>query len=94
MKDARVIRWLGVLSLIGGVTAVPIIVSFVVTGWGEPCTAEYQRYELLNRLMAVSLFFMASGWLGLFVLWPGGYGRWGALLTYNKVPDEVGTAVP
>jgi len=76
----RLIRWLGVLSLLGGMSALLIIIVFAATEWGLPGTVAYQRYELLNRLMAVSLLFMTAGWLGVVMIWPGGYGRWGALL--------------
>lgn len=48
-------RWLGVVSVLGGITALPLMVAFMATGFGEPGTAAYQTYELLNRLMAISL---------------------------------------
>jgi hypothetical protein len=73
-------KWLGILSLIGGVTAVPLMIAFAITGWGAPGTAAYRTYELLNRLMAISLLLMAAGWLGLAFRIPAGYGRWGAWL--------------
>ncbi|MCI0397039.1 MAG: hypothetical protein L0332_05520 [Chloroflexi bacterium] len=77
------IRWSGVLSLFSGVTAVPLMVALALTGWGEPGTAAYQTYETLNRLMIISLLLMAAGWIGLLLLWPGGYGREGALLALS-----------
>lgn len=73
-------RWLGVVSLAGGFTAFPLMIAFALTGWGEPGTAAYRTYELLNRLMAFSLLLMAAGWLGLALRIPSGYGRWGAWL--------------
>jgi hypothetical protein len=72
-------RRLGLLSLLGGISAVPLMVAFASTGWGEPGTTAYQTYETLNRLMACSLLLMVPGWLGLFLALPRGYGRWGAL---------------
>jgi hypothetical protein len=44
-------------------------------------TAAYQRYELLNRLMAVALVFMAAGWFGVGQV-VGGNGRWAARLAF------------
>lgn len=54
-------RWLGVFSLLGGITAIPLMVAFLATGFGEPGTAAYGTYERLNRLMAVSLLLMSAG---------------------------------
>lgn len=71
-------RWLGVLSPLGGITAVPLMSAFMVTGFGEPGTAVYETYEQLNRLMAMSLLLMTAGWLGAGLEWPGGPGRWAA----------------
>lgn len=73
-------RWLGILSLLGGITAVPLMMAFMAAGFGEPGTAAYQTYELLNRLMAVSLLLMAAGWLGARLVWPAGLGHWAASL--------------
>lgn len=75
----NIIRWLGLLSLLGGISAVPLMVAFAVSGWGEPGTAAYQTYETLNRLTAFALLLMVPGWIGLFLALPRGYGRWGAL---------------
>ena len=35
------LRLWGVLSLVGGVTAVPLLIAFYVTGWGAPGTAVF-----------------------------------------------------
>ena len=75
-------RWLGVLSVLGGITAVPLMVAFMVTGYGEPGTAAYETYEQLNRVMAVSLLLMAAGWLGAWLAWPAGPGRWAAAVAF------------
>jgi hypothetical protein len=84
---------LGGLSLLGGITAVPLIIALSRTGWGEPGTVAYQIYELLNRLMAVSLLLMASGWLGVVLVWPGGTGRWAARLALvGSIIMAAGTA--
>ena len=50
MKHSQV--W-GRLSLIGGLTAVLLLIAFTQTGWGAPGTAVYQTYELLYRLLAL-----------------------------------------
>ena len=86
-------KLLGLLSLAGGLAAIPLMIAFALTGWGAPGTAAYRTYELLNRLMAIALLLMAGGWLGLVLRLatidrrsgqalksPGGYGRWGAWL--------------
>ena len=79
---SRLIKVLGGLALLGGVTAVPLIIGFDQTGWDRPGSFVYQQYELLNRRMAGSLLLMAAGWLGM-VLWlPKGYGRWAAIGTF------------
>ena len=75
-------RWLGVLSVLGGITAVPLMLAFTATGFGEPGTAAYETYEQLNRLMAVSLLLMTAGWLGAWRAWPGGPGRWAAAVAF------------
>lgn len=85
-------RFLGILSLVGGITAVPLLITFYQTGWGAPGTAVYERYELLNRLMAGVLLLMGAGWLGVWQLLLG-YARWAALLAFFGVLTiAVGTA--
>jgi hypothetical protein len=79
-EGKKLIRWLGVLSLVGGFTALPLMIAFAITGWGGPGTVAYRTYELLNRLMAISLLFMSAGWVGLAFKSPAGYGRWGGWL--------------
>jgi hypothetical protein len=83
MNDkSRLIRVLGVLALVGGITAVFLIIAFEKTGWGSPGTAVYQTYEVLNRRMAGALLLMTAGWLGM-VLWlPKGYGRLTAVVAF------------
>lgn len=74
-KSERLIQGLGSLCLVGGVTAVCLIIAFEQTGWDKPGSLVYQTYEMLNRRMAGALLLMAAGWLGM-VLWlPQGYGR-------------------
>ncbi|MCI0396378.1 MAG: hypothetical protein L0332_24575 [Chloroflexi bacterium] len=58
-------RILGVLSLLGGAAAIPLMFAFLNVGWGDPGTAAYQRYETLNRLTSVALLFIAAGWWGV-----------------------------
>jgi hypothetical protein len=82
----------GGLSLIGGITAVPLLIAFHQTGWGAPGTAVYAQYELLNRLMAVALLFMAAGWVGMWQVMTG-YGRWAALMAFiGLLAIAAGTA--
>lgn len=78
------LRFWGILSLVGGLTAIPLLVAFSVTGWGAPGTAVYQTYELLNRLMAAALLLMAGGWVGVWRALAG-YGRWAAILALGGV---------
>jgi hypothetical protein len=86
-------KWLGMLSLLGGVIALPLITAFALTGWGEPGTAAYQTYESLNRLTSIALLLMISGWLGLVVVIQPGYGRWGAILALvGSVAMLIGSA--
>ena len=85
-------RFLGILSLLGGITAVPLLIAFTITDWGEPGTAVYQTYELLNRLMTGSLLLMSAGWLGLY-LRNDRYGRWATLLALlGSLMMVIGTA--
>lgn len=85
-------RFYGVLSLVGGLTAVLILIAFFLTGWDSPGTVYYQTYERLNRLMAVALLFMAGGWLGVWRV-SGGYGRWVVSLAFIGVLiTSIGTA--
>lgn len=76
----RLIHRSGILSLLGGITAVGLIVAFSRTSWGMPGSDAYRTYELLNRLMAGSLLLVSAGWLGLVIAWPDGYGRWAAIV--------------
>jgi len=76
------IRMLAAMGLLGGITAVSLIIAFSQTGWGLPGTSAYETYELLNRLMAFSLFLMSASWLGVVLIWPGGYGRYAAILAF------------
>lgn len=78
------IHWLAVLSLLGGATAVPLLIAFLTIEGGAVGTAAYQHYELLNRLMAVALLFMASAWLGMGQV-VSGYGRWASLSAFIGV---------
>ena len=89
----RLIRGLGGLAWVGAITAVFLIIAFAQNGWGAPGTAVYQRYEWLNRLMALSLLLMSTGWLGM-VLWqPKGYGRGASVLALiGSLIMVVGTA--
>ena len=48
-------RWMGLLSLLGGISAVSLIVAFASASWGEPGTAAYRTYETLNHLTAFAL---------------------------------------
>lgn len=85
-------RWLGILSLIGGVAGVLLFVAFSTIGWAEPGTAVYQTYEMLNRLNAFIFLFMAAGWLGAFMVLEGN-GRWAALVALiGTILYVVGTA--
>ena len=86
------VQFLGVLSLLGGVTAVPLIIAFATIGWGAQGTAVYTRYELLNRLMAVALLLMAAGWVGMWWVLTG-YGRCAALMAFiGLLAIAAGTA--
>lgn len=93
IEQRHLIRTLGALALLGGITAVPIIIAFAQTGWGVPGTPTYQSYELLNRLMAFSLLLMSAGWLGVVLLCVHENGRWGAILAFvGSLIMVVGTA--
>jgi hypothetical protein len=82
--EMKQVRWLAILSLTGGAMAVPLLIAFFIIEGGAVGTAAYQRYELLNRLMAVALVFMAAGWVGVWQV-VGGYGRWAAHLAFIGV---------
>ena len=69
-------RFLGTLSVVGGVSTVPLFIAFAAIGWSVPGTAAYARYELLNRITAVSLLLMLAGWVGLALLWRKEDGYW------------------
>jgi hypothetical protein len=86
------LSWFGALSLFGGVAGALLIMAFSITGWGEPGTTAYQRYEFLNRMMAVALLFMALGWLGGWRV-IAGFGRWASFLAFlGTIMIALGTA--
>lgn len=58
-------RIAGTLAFLGGLAGLVLLAAFQQTGWGQPGTIAYERYELLNRLMALALLLMAAGWWGL-----------------------------
>lgn len=75
-------RVLGLLGILGSLCGIALSIAFFATGWGDPGTAAYRAYELLNRLMSITLFLMAGSWLGLALSMPRGYGRAGAWLAF------------
>lgn len=78
------VRFWGILSFIGGITAVPLLIAFLTIEGGAVGTTAYQTYELLNRLMAVALLFMAAGWFGLWRMLKVN-GRWAAFMAFVGV---------
>ena len=72
----------GLLGMIGGLFGLALSLAFASTGWGEPGTAAYRTYELLNRITSLALLLMAGGWLGLAWGMPKGYGRRGAWVAF------------
>lgn len=91
MKSKMTQVW-GGLGLVGGITAVPLLIAFYMIDGGAVGTAAYQTYELLNRLMAVALLFMAMGWLGVWRV-TSRNGHWAALIAFIGITIiSVGTA--
>jgi hypothetical protein len=62
------IRWFGILSILGGLTAVLWQIAVNQGGFGYPGSATYTFYELVNRLMFIPLLLMVSGWVGIYLV--------------------------
>lgn len=66
------VRWLGKLSLLGGIIGALLYFLFPAVKPVVPWVAnyqDYQSYELFSRLMVAPLLLMAAGWIGvLYVL--------------------------
>jgi len=57
-------RVLGAIGLVGAISTA--VVAFAGQGdWGPPGTVEYQTYELVNRLTAVTIVLMVAAPIGL-----------------------------
>jgi hypothetical protein len=54
-----------VVGLVGAVLAAIVTLVISWAGWGQPGTAEYETYELLNRLAALPMLLMAAAPLAL-----------------------------
>jgi hypothetical protein len=68
------IRFSGLVAMLGGVLWPLWVVVEQSGGWGEPGSAAYQRYELINRLLPLAILPVVVGLVGLHVVLRRGYG--------------------
>jgi hypothetical protein len=76
--SAGLIRLSGLAAMAGGVLW-PLWAGVVQSvGWGEPGSAAYERYELINRLLPLALLPVVLGFVGLHIAQRRSYGWLGA----------------
>ena len=62
---SNLVRLSGLAAMLGGVLW-PLWAGIEQSvGWGEPGSAAYERYELVDRLLPVALLPVIVGFLGL-----------------------------
>ncbi len=65
MGSSNLIRWAGLVAMVGGVLWALWTLGFNFVGYGEPGTPAYERYEAYNRLLPLALLAVMVGFLGL-----------------------------
>ena len=75
--SSGLIRWCGLAAMLGGVLWPLWAGSVQGIGWGEPGSAAYERYELVNRLLPFVLLPVVAGFVGLHVAQRRNYGLLG-----------------
>jgi hypothetical protein len=65
--------------MLGGVLWALWVGSVQGMDWGDPGSAAYERYELVNRLLPLALLPVAVGFVGLHVAQRRRYGWLGAV---------------
>ena len=75
--SSGLIRWCGLLAMLGGVLWALWGVVQQLAGWGQPGTTAYERYELVNRLLPFALLPVVVGFIGLHAAQRRSYGKLG-----------------
>src|SRR5918997_5781000 len=70
----NLVRLSGLAAMLGGVLWPLWVVVEQSVGWGEPGSAAYQRYELINRLLPLAILPVVVGLVGLHVVLRRSYG--------------------
>ena len=73
----NLVRWSGLLAMLGGVLWALWGGVEQSVGWGQPGSTAYERYELINRLLPLALLPVVVGFIGLHVAQRRSYGRLG-----------------
>ena len=71
----NLIRLTGLAAMLGGVLWPLWVVIHLSVGSGEPGSAAYERYELVNRLLPLDLLPVVVGFIGLHAAQRRNYGR-------------------
>ncbi len=79
MSSSALIRWSGLAAMLGGVLWPLWFLIHLSVGSGEPGSAAYERYELVNRLLPLALIPVVVGFVGLHAVQRRSYGRLGAV---------------
>jgi drug/metabolite transporter (DMT)-like permease len=75
--SSGLIRWSGLAAMLGGVLWALWGGVEQSSGWGQPGTTAYERYELVNRLLPFALLPVVVGFIGLHVAQRRSYGQLG-----------------
>jgi hypothetical protein len=75
--SSNLVRLSGLAAMLGGVLWAMCGVVEQSVGWGEPGSAAYERYELINRLLPFALLPVVVGFIGLHAAQRRRYGRLG-----------------
>jgi hypothetical protein len=70
----NLVRLSGLAAMLGGVLWPMWVVVEQSVGWGEPGSASYQRYELINRLLPLAILPVVVGLVGMHVVLRRSYG--------------------
>ncbi len=74
MESSNLIRWGGLVVMVGSVLWALWTVGFNFVGYGEPGTPAYERYEAYNRLLPLALLPVMVGFLALHAAQRSSYG--------------------
>ncbi len=77
--SSNLVRLSGLAAMLGGVLWALWVGVEQSVGWGQPGSAAYERYELINRLLSLAILPVVVGLVGLHVVLRRSYGSLGTV---------------